>query len=95
LGIQEYQLVSHQYGKTLSFPILTIVPDEVSFAEVPSADQTGKQPFHESLLLVLGKRGLTASIDYGWLRFRFEPGDEGANKVEVFFIGGKDATFWL
>jgi len=85
LAIQEYRLVSHQCGKNLSFPILTIVPDEVSFAEVPSAHQTSKEPFHESLLLVLVKRGLTVGVNYGYFGFGLERCDEGGGEIEVLF----------
>jgi hypothetical protein len=63
--MQEDWFVSHQCGKNLSFPVLTIVPDEVSFAKVASTHQTGKQLFHEILLLLLGKRGSIVIIDYG------------------------------
>ena len=85
LAIQEDWLVSHQCGKNLSFPILTIIPDEVSFAEVARTHQTSKEPFHKSLLLVLVKRGFTVSVDYRYFGFGLEWCDEGSDEVEVLF----------
>jgi hypothetical protein len=85
LGVQEYRLVSDRCTEYLWFPILTVIPNKVSFTEVPSAHQTGKQPFHESLLLLLVKRGLTVAFDYGYFGFGSERGDEGGNEVEIFF----------
>lgn len=85
MAVQEYRLVSHQSGQPLSFFILTAIPNEVSFTEVPSAHQTSKEPFHESLLLVLVERGLTAGVDCGYFGFGFKRGDEGAGEVEVLF----------
>lgn len=72
LAVQEYRLVSHQCGEHFPFPILPAIPDEVSFAEVPSAHQTSKEPFHESLLLVLVKHGFTVGVDYGCFGFGLE-----------------------
>jgi hypothetical protein len=72
LAVQKDWFVPHQCGKNLSFPVLTIIPDEVSFTEVPSAHQTSKEPFHESLLLVLVKRGLTLGVNYGYFGFGLE-----------------------
>ncbi len=48
-----------QRGKHPSFPVGTVIPNQVSFAEMPSTHHTSKQPFHESLVLFLGKGGLT------------------------------------
>ena len=67
------------------FPILSIIPNEMSFAEVPSAHETGKQPFHESLLLFLVKRGLTVAINCGYFGFGPERGNDGGDEVEIFF----------
>jgi hypothetical protein len=47
------------------------------------------------LLLVLVKRGLTVSVDYGYFGFGSERSDESGGEVKVFFHGGGDATFWL
>jgi len=72
LAVQEDRLVSHQCTEYVPLPILAVIPNEMSFAKVPSAHQTGKQPFHESLLLFLGKHGLTVGIDYGDFGFGLE-----------------------
>jgi hypothetical protein len=55
LAVQKYGFVSHQCGKNLSFSVPVIIPDEVSFTAVPNAHQTGKQGFHQGLLLFVGK----------------------------------------
>lgn len=48
LAIEEYWLVSHQCGEYLPLPVFAIIPNQVSFAEVPNTHQTSEQPFHES-----------------------------------------------
>ena len=85
MAVQEYRFVSHQCGEYLPLSVLAVIPNQVSFTEVPSAPQTGKQPFHESLLLLLVKRELTVAIDYGYFGFGFERRDEGGGEVEVLF----------
>jgi len=68
-------------SRSLSWPS----SNKVSLTGVPSAHQASTEPFHESLLLVLVKRGLTVAIDYGYFGFGSERSDEGGNEVEVFF----------
>jgi len=64
---------------------VVVIPNKVSFAEVASTHQTGKQPFQESLLLLLVKRGLTVTIDYGYFGFASKRGDQGGDEVDVLF----------
>jgi hypothetical protein len=51
----------------------------------PASIFPSKQPFHESLLLLLVKRGLTVTIDYGYFGFGSKGGDEGGDEVDVLF----------